>query len=158
MPYELVGDVLGYEDIVGVEAGAMQRISPIPGYPGGATLRTRGPAKAREWVMGIDSVSAIAATATAILTTRPQVTFRVDRLVVAGSIAASFLLNDFKVGMASQFVAGVAVPAEVFGQTAVGVRLKGDTAQISQDIILNVTNTSAGALRFNAAIIGPAVV
>ncbi len=160
MPYELVGEVLGYDDIIGVEAevSAMRRISPGPGYPGGAQLRTRGPSKAREWVMGIDSIATIGAAVTSTLTTRPQVTFRVDRLVIPGSIAASFLLNDFKVGMSSQFVAGVAVPAEVFGHAAVGVRLKGDTAQISQDVILSVTNTSAGALRFNAAIIGPAVV
>jgi hypothetical protein len=32
-----------------------------------------------------------------------------------------------------------------------------DTTQISQDIVLSVTNISAGALRFNAALIGPSV-
>lgn len=160
MPYELVGeDLLGYEDIIGAEAPSpvVRRLSAFPGYPGGAQLRARAPSKAREWVLGFDSVTTVAAGATTNVTSRPQVTFRPDRLVIAGSIAASFLINDIKIGMASQLIAGVAVPAEVFGQAAVGVRLKLDTAQISQDVILNVTNTSAGALRFNAAMIGPAV-
>jgi hypothetical protein len=108
-------------------------------------------------MLGFDSVSTIAAAATTNVTSRPQLTFRPDRFVVAGSIAASFLVNDLKIGKNSQFLAGVAVPGEAFGQQAVGVRLKLDTAQVSQDIVINVTNTSAGALRFNAVMIGPAV-
>ncbi len=152
---ELLGDdVLGAEELVGA---ALARLSPVPGYPGGQTLRTRMPSKGREYVMGLDSVATVAAAATAIITTRPQVIFRPDRLVVPASIAASFLINDLRVGKNSQFVSATAVPAEAFTQGAFGVRLKMDTAQISQDIILSVTNISGGALRFNAALIGPAV-
>jgi hypothetical protein len=157
MPYELIGnELMGYWDI-GQDTGTDQHIAAIPGYPGGATLRTRAPTKAREQVLGFDSVTAVAAAATANITSRPQLTFRPDRLVVAGSIAASFLINDLRIGKNSQFLAGVAVPAEAFGQQAFGVRLKLDTAQVSQDIVLNVTNTSGAGLRFNAVMIGPAV-
>lgn len=172
MPYELIGDDLMYDyDLLGADAAPVappvatpqqramyqRRISAMPGYPGGQTLRTRAPSRAREQMLGFDSVATIAAAATASITSRPQVTFRPDRLVVAGAVAASFLINDLKIGKNSQLLAGVAVPAEAFGQTAFGVRLKMDTAQVSQDIILNVTNISAGALRFNAVMIGPSV-
>jgi hypothetical protein len=154
---ELVGDdILGdYDDIVG--AAIQRRLAPLPGSPAGAMLRTRAPTKGREYVLGFDSVTTVAAAATAVITTRPQVVFRPDRLVIPASIAPAFLLNDLKVGKNSQFAAATAVPAEVFTQGAFGVRLKNDTAQVSMDIILNVTNISGGALRFNAALIGPAV-
>lgn len=174
MAWQIYGDqdVIGYgPEIIGAAAptpfqsmlgGLVRRpvlaqTSPLPAYPQGQTVRMAGPDKAREQVMGLDSVVAIAAGATANVTTRPQVTFRPDRLIVAATIAASFLINDIKIGRASQFIAGVAVPAEAFTQGAFGVRMKLDTAQISQDVTLNVTNTSGGALRFNAALIGPAV-
>lgn len=153
--YELIGDdVLGADEIIGADT---QAISALPGYPGGATLRTRTPTRAREQVLGLDSVAAIAAAATVNVTSRPQVTFRPDRLVIAGSIAAAFLINSFFIGRSNQLIGSSALPAEVFGQQAFGVRLKLDTAQVSQDITLNVTNTSGGALRFNAALIGPSV-
>lgn len=155
---ELLGDdIIGEDEIVGAAPTRLARLAPGPGYPQGQVLRTRAPTKGREYVMGFDSVVAVAAGAAAIITTRPQVIFRPDRLVVPASIAASFLINDLRVGKNSQFVAATAVPAEAFTQGAFGVRLKLDTAQVSQDIILNVTNTSGGALRFTAALIGPAV-
>ena len=154
----LYGDeIVGYDDDVVGAAPAARRLAPMPGYPQGQQLRVKAPTSAREYVMGIDSVATIAAAATSSLTSRPQVVFRPDRLVVPSTIAGSFLINDLKVGKNSQFVNGTAVPAEAFTQGAVGVRLKMDTTQISQDILISVTNISAGALRFNAALIGPAV-
>ena len=157
---ELVGDdILGEDEMIGAtpRMRALARLSAMPGYPGGQVLRTRAPTKGREYPLGFDSVATVAAGATAIITTRPQVVFRPDRLVVPASIASSFLINDLRIGKNSQFVSATALPAEVFTQGAFGVRLKMDTAQIAQDITLNVTNTSAGALRFTAALIGPAI-
>jgi len=120
-------------------------------------VKERSPTKARELVLGFDSVANVAAAATANITSRPQVVFRPDRLVVAESIAASFLVNDLRVGKNSQLISGTAVPAEACSSRSVGVGLKCDTAQVSQDIVLNVTNVSLGALRFNAALIGPSL-
>src|SRR3990172_7675820 len=155
---ELVGDDMsGEEEIVGAAPRRIARLAPVPGYPGGQQLRTRAPSKGREYVMGFDTVATVAAAATALVTTRPQVIFRPDRLVIPPSLPPSLLVNDLRVGKNSQFVSSVAVPAEAFTQGAFGVRLKLDTAQISQDITISVTNTSAGALRFTAALIGPAV-
>lgn len=174
MAWQIYGDsddVIGYEEIVGqaplrsafgglVRTGGRQvlaRTGPLPAYPGGQTVVMKGPEKMRENVMGLDSVSTIAAAATANVGGNPQVTFRPDRLVIPATIAASFLLNSFTVGRLPQFVNNTAVPAEAFTQAGVGVRLKGDTAQISQTINLNVTNISGAAARFTAALIGPIV-
>lgn len=120
-------------------------------------VQTREPTRSREYPLGFDTVSTVAAGATVDVITRPQVIFRIDRFVVPASIAASFLIVDIKVGKNSQFVASAAVPAETFSNNSFGVRLKGDTAQISQDVLLRVTNISGSALRFFAAIIGPAL-
>jgi hypothetical protein len=149
---EIVGD-----DIIGANPAPVARLAASPGYPGGQQLRMKAPSKGREYVIGFDSVATVAAAATAILTSRPQVVFRPDRMVIPASIAPAFLINDLKVGKNSQMVNSTAVPAEAFTQGAFGVRLKMDTAQISQDITLSVTNISAVATRFNAALIGPAV-
>ncbi len=166
MAWQIYGgdDVIGYEEIIGAApvGGLMRRpiiarTGGLPGYPGGQSVAVRGPDKAREQFLGLDSVTTIAAAATVNVTSRPQVTFRPDRLVIAATVAASFLINSFFIGRNNQSIGNVAVPAEAFTQGAFGVRLKLDTAQISQDVVLNVTNTSAGALRFNAVLIGPSV-
>jgi hypothetical protein len=148
-------DIIGYDEI-GAAAPA-RRLAPSANYPSGMGLRTTAPTRAREYVMGVDSVATIAAAATLAVAARPQVVFRPDRIVIPASIADAFIINDIKVGKNSQLAGGGAVPAAAFANTAVGVRLKLDTAQISQDILISVTNVSAGAVRFLAALIGPAV-
>jgi hypothetical protein len=93
----------------------------------------------------------------ASITTRPQVPFRLDRLVVPSDLAGLFTIDDVKVGKNSQFAAEGAVPARIFQENGVGVCLKGDTAQISMNVTIRVTNISGAASMFRAAVIGPAV-
>jgi len=123
----------------------------------GALLHERAPTKSREYPLGFVSTTAVAAGASARITTRPQVPFRIDRLVVPSDIAGLFTIDDVKVGKNSQFAAEGSVPARIFQENGVGVCLKGDTAQISMDVTLSVTNISGAAATFRAAIIGPAV-
>ena len=114
--------------------------------------------KSRSYPLGFDSGAVlIVAGANAPVTSQPQVVFRPDRLVVAGTVAPLFLIQSITIGKNAQFAANVPVPAEVFSQTAFGVRLKLDTAQINTQITINVTNFSAAGARFLAALIGPAV-
>ena len=89
---------------------------------------------------------------------RPQIVFRGERLVVPSSIAADFALIDIKVGNRSQLANSTALPAQVFQENAVGVRLALDTAVVAQDIALIVENVSAmgSAETFIAALIGTA--
>lgn len=120
-----------------------------------ATLvKTTIPTKSREQVLGFDTVTTVAAGASTNVTSQPQVVFRPDRLTISSAIASDFLINDIKIGRSSQLISSDALPADTFSNLSVGVGLKMDTAQISQDITLSVTNVSAGALRFTAALIG----
>lgn len=124
---------------------------------GGTLLKKTAPTKSREFPVGFDSVATIAAGATATLTQRPQIIFRPERIVVPAAVAAFFQISDVKVGKNSQLVSAGAIPAATFSETAFGVRLKMDTVQISQDLILIVVNIDVAARRFLAAMIGESV-
>jgi hypothetical protein len=132
-----------------------------PGYmqpmPASGAVHPRPPADDREWPIGFDSVAAVAAGATANITQRPQELFRPERIVIPAAIAASFLVNDIKVGNRSQFLSSGALPAATFSETSFGVRLLLDTCQVAMDLALNVTNVSAGAVRFLATMLGRVV-
>lgn len=123
----------------------------------GTVVRSKEPTKSRVYVLSLDTVTTVAAAATVPVTAQPQVLFRPERLVIDGTVAASFLINTFTIGKNSQFASTGAVPASMFSPTAVGVTLKLDTAQISAIVALSITNTSGGALRFTAGLIGEAV-
>lgn len=123
----------------------------------GSLLKQTKPTKSREFPVGFDSVATIAAGASATLTQRPQIIFRPERIVVPAAVAAFFQINDVKVGKNSQLVSAGAIPAATFAETAFGVRLKMDTVQVSQDLILLVTNIDVAARRFLAAMIGESV-
>lgn len=116
----------------------------------------RQPTKAREFPLGFPT-TAIAASASATVQTQPQVAFRGRRLLIPSDIAGAILINDLKVGQASQFTSSNPVPGRCFTELGVGVDLNLDTAQISQFISLSVENTSGASVTFNAAIIGSSV-
>lgn len=136
---------------------AMATAEAVKRVEGGTLLRKTAPTKSREFPIGFDSVGTIAAGATATLTQRPQIIFRPERIVVPAAVAAFFQINDVKVGKNSQLVSSGAIPAATFSETAFGVRLKLDTVQVSQDLILIVVNIDVAARRFLAAIIGESV-
>lgn len=121
-----------------------------------AMVVQRGVTKAREFPLGFPTTT-LAAAATANIQTQPQVPFRGRRLAIPSDIAGSILVNDLKIGNASMFPNSNPVPGRMFSELAVGIDLNLDTAQISQVVSLNVTNTSGGAVTFNAAIIGTVV-
>lgn len=121
-----------------------------------AMVVQRGVTKAREFPLGFPTTS-VAAAATANIQTQPQVPFRGRRLAIPSDIAGSILVNDLKIGNASMFPNSNPVPGRMFSELAVGIDLNLDTAQISQVVSLNVTNTSGAAVTFNAAIIGTVV-
>lgn len=149
MGYDIVGgDMDGYFDVVGADAGGPP--------PGGLRVRPTGPGRARQFPLGFPTTS-LATLASAVITTQPQVTFRPRRLVIPSDIAGSILVNDLKVGKNSMFPSANPIPGRMFTEVGVGVDLQLDTAQISQTISLNVTNTSGSTVVFNAGIIGDAV-
>lgn len=156
----LVGDVVdeilsgveddelsGYgEEIVG--AARRRRAAMAPNAGGRPQLQ----ANAR-MALGL-GVTAIATLTSAIITTTPQVPFRLERLV---STSTGLQVTDIKVGTNSQFVGSGSIPIEVFARDAVGVSLRGDTAVPGVDIALALSNPTGGSLNAVGAYIGYAV-
>lgn len=123
----------------------------------GVLLRDNPPTQSRMFPLGFVSTGAIAAGAQQIVISRPQVIFRGQRLIVPSDIAGAFTIDDVKVGKNSQFVAEGGIPARVLQENAWGVFMQLDTAQISQNVQLTVTNISGAPVTFRAALIGNAV-
>lgn len=88
---------------------------------------------------------------------RPQRLFRTERLVVDSTIAPFFRILDLKVGQNTQFVASGALPATIFTEVAVGMRLKGDTANLGNTIVISVQNIDANTRVFGGAIVGTVI-
>lgn len=112
------------------------------------------PSKSRHQVLGFDSVTDVAAAGSATITKQPQTIFRPNRFVVPQAIAPSFLIDDIKVGKNSQFIAAGAIPAESMSQQAFSVELQFDTAAVSQQVVITVSNISLSGSRFTATMFG----
>lgn len=131
-----------------------QRIAEMVIARNAAILRETKPTKVRTFPLGFLSDAAVGAGASVTVISRPQVLFRGQRLVIPSDIAGDFSLDDVKVGKNSQFVAEGAVPGRVFQENARDVAMILDTAKVSQDISLSVTNISGAARTFRAALFG----
>lgn len=87
---------------------------------------------------------------------RPQINFLGERLLIPSTIAAMFSLIDIKVGNRSQLSNSTGLPAQVFAENQVGVRLQLSPATVAQDIALVVENISMDKQTFMATLIGTA--
>jgi len=85
---------------------------------------------------------------------RPQIHFLGERLLIPSNIAPFFSLIDIKVGNRSQLSNSTALPAQVFAENQVGVRLQLSPATVAQDIALVVENISMDKQTFMATLIG----
>lgn len=113
--------------------------------------------KVRQFVIGFDSETEIAADAEVDLIVYCPVLFRPQRIVVEGRSAPAFVINDFRVGDKSQFIMKGSIPADAFASSSFDVQLSCDTAQPTQPITLSVRNLSNSPLRFLAAVFGETV-
>lgn len=139
---------------------AARRRTPVRVASREFAVQTAQPKNAQTMVLGIESNGQVAAGASAVITFRAQVLFRGRRLLIPDSIASAFTVDDIKIGNASQFAASGAVPASAFGESVNGAgtdNLVMGTAQVSQDIVMTVTNRSSAAVQFRAALFGDAV-
>lgn len=117
-------------------------------------VRDDPPTNARRFPLGFESNGTVAAAATVTITSRPQVLFKGQRLVIPSDVAGDFTIDDLKVGKDSQFVAEGSIPGRVLQENATMVDFDLDTAQISQDISLIVTNIGGAPRTFRAALWG----
>lgn len=121
-----------------------------------AIIKPAIPTKSRQWPLGFFNASVLIGTTVDIFS-RPQVIFQPQRLTVVSSIASNFQINDIRVGQKSQLINSEPLPAETFTQDAVGIVLRMDTAKVSQDIVLRVTNVGLVNSPFSGSLIGEIV-
>ena len=92
----------------------------------------------------------------AIVETRAQVPFRPHALVIPSAIAGDVMVNDIQIGKNSQLASGNSIPGQAFVENS-NFAFQLQTAQVSQAIKLNITNTSDKKIRFVAAMVGRAI-
>lgn len=114
------------------------------------------PTKGREYPIGFGPVT-VPAGGIVNVTQQPQIPFRGERLIVPSDIAGQFSFLNIIVGKNPQVAANGPIPCRTFDEQSVGVRLRMDTCQISQQIVLQVQNTGGAPAVFSATIIGTAV-
>lgn len=119
-------------------------------------LTPRKPSSAGVQAIGFLQL-AVAASAQATITTQPQTWFKPERLVVPGSIAPFFTIDNIVVGNKSQFPSPVALPAETFIPEAQAVVMSLDTVNPALNLTLMVTNISGVAQNFRATFVGKEV-
>lgn len=116
------------------------------------------PAQIREVVQGLDSVVALAAGASLVLTFNATMTFRPTRLMVGPAFAPLFTIDDLKVSADSLFLSPGPVPAEVFLPNAVTASaIKRRTAAAGTPLFVTITNVDVAAHRFRGALFGEAL-
>lgn len=123
---------------------------------GASALVERPPSKSRRQTQGFGPVS-IPAGQTVLITVQPQTVFKGKRLTIPSDFAGVILVNDIKIGNVSQLTSSNPIPGRMFTEFAVDTDQDFDTAQISQQISLNITNTSNNAVTFTAGLVGLSV-
>jgi hypothetical protein len=89
---------------------------------------------------------AVAAGASAFLTVRPQCLFRADELIIPELYSQNFIINEMSIGQTRLIVGGQPVPALVFSEKSYRpIKLDWPTNQITQEILLTMTNVAAVA-------------
>lgn len=89
---------------------------------------------------------AVAAAASAPITVRPQCLFRADELVIPELFGANFVITELSIGQTRLIVGGAPVSALGFSEKSLRpLKLDWPTNQITQEILMVVTNITAAA-------------
>ena len=176
-PFQFGADIAGPEDIWGGDRDLAQMMGYNPNYQlvgaegpppaqqaalrqlamkHAAALVPRQIRKANDFPLGFGP-TVIAAGATVNIIVQPQTPFKGHRLVIPSDFAGAVLINDIKVGKNSQLPSSNPLPGRMFTEFGVGMTLGLDTASISQQISLSITNTSGAPITFTAGLIGKSV-
>ena len=109
--------------------------------------------KRRRYPLGF-AVTTIAGGAAAIVPANPQNLFRAERLIIPSDIAFDLGVRDIKVGVQSQFAQNQEVPAAMFSEVAIDTGMGFDTAEIGNQVSIDVRNKTANPVDFTAALLG----
>lgn len=149
-------EIIGQDEIIGADElnelfGAdapsknmtLARKVALARAAGGVVTRRKVNTEFRDQPLPITPTTLASGTA-ADIELRPQRTFRLKRLVVSSVIAPYFNITNLTVGQDPQFVATGQIPATAFSEVAVGVGLRGSTANLGTTIVVSVLNIEVG--------------
>ena len=142
-PSLMVGADPGMAAAAAKAAGKKAFLQQLALKGAGSAVVSRSATKSRVYSQGFGPVDLAAAGEpgdTKIITVQPQVTFKGKRLVIGANFSTDLMVNDLKIGNVSQLPSSNPLPADAFREDAVGMQQDFDTAQISQQIVLSVTN------------------
>ncbi len=172
----ILGELLEGEDLSGEDLSGEDAVAIL-----GAALRGKGKGKAllskaiaarklagaqimaprKPSSAGVQPIgffqAGVAAGTQAIITTQPQTWFKPMRLVVPGSIAPFFTIDNLIIGNKSQFPSPVPLPAETFIPEAQAVVMELDTVNPALNLTVVATNISGVAQNFRATFVGKEV-
>lgn len=158
------GDMLVGADFIGAAAAAAknprhpqhqqakQVLHSLAMRNGGAVVQN-GVSKRRRYPIGFVPTDVAAATAASI-PANPQNLFRPERLVIPSDIAFDFGVRDIKVGNQSQLVQSVEIPGALFTEVAIDTNVAFDTAEVGNQISVDVRNKTSGTINFSAGAVG----
>lgn len=90
------------------------------------------------------SATGITTLASATITVRPQCLFRADELVIPETFANNFVITELSIGQIRLIVGSAPVPAAAFSEKSLRpLKLDWPTNQITQEILMQVTNIAA---------------
>jgi hypothetical protein len=135
-----------------VNAARQKALQAIAMRNAGAVIKT-GLDKRRRYPLGFVPTTLPAST-TALVPSAPQNLFRPERFVVPSDIAFDVGVVDIKVGNASQLVQSVEVPAALFSEVAIDTNVTFDTAEVGNQVSVQVRNKTLAPLEFTAGLIG----
>jgi len=116
-------------------------------------VMTRGLDRRRRYPLGFVPTVIAAATSSAI-PAAPQNLFRPERLVIPSDIAFDSGVRDIKVGNQSQLVQSVEVPGALFSEVAINTGVTFDTAEVGNQVSVDIRNKSALPFEFSAGLVG----
>lgn len=153
------GDTLvgyDYREMLGAEVDASQAAHIAAARAaGGHVIANKQPTNMR--VQSLPFKQSYGAGTTANVQLTPQRLFRPERLTFASLTAIYFQINSVSIAQEPQFVAEGQALAQLYTEVAVGMRLKGKTANLGAQIVIAATNLDADNTRILwGQFVGPA--
>ncbi len=151
----------GSSEIIGATAASRGRVNAAKkaaalkqlAMRNAGAVVNRGLDRRRRYPLGFVP-TAVAAATTVQIPSAPQNLYRPERLVIPSDIAFDAGVADIKVGNQSQLVQSVEVPAALFSEVAINTGVTFDTAEVGNQVSVNIRNKSASAFEFTAGLVG----
>jgi hypothetical protein len=146
---EIIGAASGKRAQDAKKAAALKQLAM---RSAGAVIK-RGLDRRRRYPLGVVPTT-ITSGDTETIPTTPQNLFRPERLVIPSDIAFDVGVTDVKVGNQSQFVETSEVPGSLFSEVAINTGVTFDTAEIGNQISVQIRNKSLSDVEFVAGFVG----